>query len=162
LQPLFFSNGYLNNNSLNDFNKYLYAIGNLLATPMPVPHFGSEMCIRIDHQIKLLCVRINRFILEYFLFGNISEIKECCSFTFIECLSKKLKVITNNLKDNIPPKNQKIIDYMACNTWTVFIFSEDLSNNLKLLNSKNSPQGTQSSCKNMTIKNNERKSYHGT
>ena len=143
MQPLFFSNGYLNNNSLNDFNKYLYSIENLLAMPMPVPYFGPEMCIRIDHQIKLLCVRINRFILECFLFGKTSEIKECSSYTFIKYLSKNLKKITNNLKNNIPPKNQKIIDYMASNTWTVFIFSESLSDNLKFLNSKISPQSPQ-------------------
>lgn len=161
MQPLFFSNGNLNNNSLNDFNKYLYSIGNLLATPMLKPCLRPEMCIRIDHQIQLLCVRINRFILECFLFGNISEIKECCSYTFIEYLSVELKIITNNLKNNIPPKNQKIIDYMASNTWTVSIFSENLSNNLKFLNSKNSPQSPQPLCKNIIIKNNERKSYYG-
>ncbi len=129
---------------------------------MPVPHFGPELAYRIDDQIKLLCVRINRFILECLVFGNVSQVRGSSSYSLIKFLSKELNLITNNLKKNIRPANPKIIDYMASTTWTISIFSENLSNNLKFLKQKKGPQSPQPACKNIIIKNNERKSYYGT
>lgn len=155
MQPIFFSNGKPNDNAIDDFNKYLYRFGNLLASPMLEPYLTPELTYRIEHQIQLLCVRINIFILECLVFGYDSELSESCSYTLIKYLNNNLKIITNNFKNNNPPKYPKIIDYMASTTWTVSIFSENLSNNLKFL--KISPQNC-----GQTTYNNQRKSYHGT